>query len=432
MPAAEAGPVTAAEAAKLFAPLGAHARLALAVSGGADSTALLFLMQRWRKALADGPVLSVLSVDHGLRSGARAEAEAVVRLAERYGLSGRLLVWQGEKPQSGIQQAAREARLDLLTEAARETGADAVALAHTADDQAETVLMRLARGSGLDGLAAMAPVSWRGETRLVRPLLDIGHERLVATLEAEGLTWFEDPSNQNIDFERIRLRRLLGDLAGAGIGVAALARSAMRLARARAALDHVTDRAFERLVTVHPEGFMEIDRPGFAAEAEEVRVRLLARAVAVAGGHAGEAARLSAVEAMAAWLAGDEGRARTLAGARIVRRQATILIGREPGRLAVQPVQLGRRDVLWDGRFVIRRQAAGGEAGAGIEIVPGKALGDEVLRLAGEGAALPRFVIDTRPVAIAGGAPLGFAGSAGQGIEAVYVGQWSQRHANCA
>ncbi len=420
MPAAEAGSISSIEAAKLFAPFEGHARLALAVSGGADSTALLFLIERWRRTLRRGPELFVLTVDHGLRQGSRAEAEAVVRMAHGFGLQARLLEWRGDKPQTGLQAAAREARYALLSEAAWALSAEAIVTAHTADDQAETVLMRLARGSGLDGLAGMAPASCRDGMRLLRPLLSVSHARLVATLEAEGLSWFEDPSNENIDFERIRMRRLLAELAGAGIGGAALARSAMRLGRARAAIDVITAEAFRRLVTVHPQGFLEMQREGFAAQPQEIRVRLLGRAVALAGG-SDAASPLSGLEDLAAWLGEGKGRARTLAGARIVRRQSVLLFGREPGRLALCPVPLGGGDTLWDGRFLIRRLKGNGARASGIAILPGRALGDEVLRLAGETPDLPRFVTDSRPVAVADGVALGFAGAVGHGIEATFV-----------
>jgi len=421
VPAAEAGPVTPAEADRLFCLFAGHPHVALAVSGGADSTALLFLAQRWRQAQSGATKLSVLTVDHGLRAQARVEAEAVVRLAGRFGLFARLLTWQGVKPASGIQDAAREARRELLLGAARELGATAIALAHTADDQAETLVMRLARGSGLDGLAAMAPALAYKKIMLLRPLLGVSHARLVATLNAEGLCWSDDPANVNPDFERVRVRRLLAVLAGSGIGTAALAHSAERLGRARAALQDITEAAWVRLMMIRPEGFIEVDRAAFAAEPAEIRVRLMERGVRIAGGAVSDSARLSAVEAVAAWLETGHGRARTLAGARIVRRRDTILIGREPGRLGTEPVQLVREGLLWDGRFIIRPGGDTYRSLEGLAIVPGKALGDGVLKLGGKETALPRFVTDTRPVVVTGDRPLGFAGVAATGLEAHFA-----------
>ncbi len=429
---ARAGPVSPIDAERLFLPLARHDCIALAVSGGADSTALLFLMQRWSSARAGHPRLCVLSVDHGLRSGSAAEAGSVVDLAGRLGLEGKLLCWHGEKPVTGIQEAARQARLALLADAARGFGATSIALGHTADDQAETLVMRLARGSGLDGLAAMAPVTTFDGLLLVRPLLGITHHRLTATLEAAGLSWFEDPSNSNMNFERVRVRRLLGTLADAGLEASALVRSARRLGRVREALEAACDEAAARLMVMHPEGLIEVESAGFERLPEELRIRLLDRAVTIAGGLAGDRPRLSAIEALADWLGSGEGRARTLAGARIVRRKNALLIGREPGRLPLHPVPLDAGGMVWDGRFLIRR-AGGSRSSVGmLEIVPGKALGDQVLGLDDGGARMPRFVTDARPVVVADGAPLGFAGGADQGIEAAFVAAAPNGALKCA
>ncbi len=417
---AEAGPVTPQEAERLFTPLARLERIAVAVSGGADSTALLLLMQRWSSARSGHPRLCVLTVDHKLRNGSDVEARSVMGLAARLGVEAKLLSWDGEKPATGIQNAARRARLALLTAAAREFGASAVALAHNADDQAETLVMRLARGSGLDGLAAMSPATPFAGLTLVRPLLGIAHARLTATLEAAGLAWFEDPSNANPDFERVRVRRLLATLADGGLDAAALAHSARRLGRAREALEAASDEAAARLVVKHPEGLIEMDSGGFDRLSEEVKVRLLQRAVTIAGGLAGDPPRLSAIEALADWLAGGEGRARTLAGARIVRRRNALLIGREPGRLPVCPVRLKADGIVWDGRFLIRPTAGFRAPAEVVEIVPGKALGDWVLGLDDAASAMPRFVTDGRPVVVADGAPVGFAGAPDQGIEAAF------------
>ena len=353
-------------------------------------------------------------------------------LAEGLGLEAKLLAWRGDKPVTGIQNAARRARLSLLADAARGFGATCIALGHTADDQAETLVMRLARGSGLDGLAAMSPETSFDGLLLVRPLLSIAHARLTATLEAAGLSWFEDPSNTNMDFERVRVRRLLEALAASGLEAAALVRSARRLGRAREALEAASDEAAARLMVMHPEGLIEVESAGFQRLPEELRIRLLDRVVTIAGGLAGDRARLSSIEALADWLAGGEGRARTLAGARIVRRKNALLIGREPGRLPVHPVPLEADGIVWDGRFLIRPSSGFRRPAGTVEIVPGKALGDRVLGLDDAGPRMPRFVTDARPVVVADGAPLGFAGDADQGIEAAFVAVASNGVRKCA
>jgi tRNA(Ile)-lysidine synthase len=191
-----ATPVSAAELRSLFADLADHPVLILAVSGGPDSTALLWLAARWRKSLKHGPKLVAVTVDHGLRKEAKREAAAVARLARKLGVAHRTVRWQGRKPATGLQEAARMARYRLLAEAARRAGARAVLTAHTLDDQAETVLIRLTRGSGIGGLGAMArvaPLHGDGEISLIRPLLDLPKVRLVATLRRARIGWRGGP-----------------------------------------------------------------------------------------------------------------------------------------------------------------------------------------------------------------------------------------------
>jgi tRNA(Ile)-lysidine synthase len=151
--------VSAAELASLFSDLETVPSLVLAVSGGPDSTALMLLAARWRDTLKDKPELIAVTVDHGLRKESKAEAAAVGKLARTLGISHRTVRWTGKKPSTGLQQAARAARYRLLGEAARKAGASHILTAHTLDDQAETVLIRMSRGSGIAGLGAMQRMS---------------------------------------------------------------------------------------------------------------------------------------------------------------------------------------------------------------------------------------------------------------------------------
>ena len=208
-------PIADGELASLFAPLASFDLLILAVSGGADSVALMHLIARWSaKAAKPRPRIVVATVDHGLRAESREEAKWVGAQARKLGFTHELLAWEGAKPQTGIQDAARGARYGLLAELAWRLSAGevrtAIVTAHTEDDQAETFLMRLARGSGLDGLTGMsaARLLGRGDNiELVRPLLGVAGARLRATLEAKGLSWLEDPSNDSDRFERVRVRK---------------------------------------------------------------------------------------------------------------------------------------------------------------------------------------------------------------------------------
>src|SRR5665213_1336541 len=176
-------PIAAADAKRLFADWKAAPAIVLAVSGGPDSIALMWLASRWRNALARGPRLVAVTVDHGLRSEAAREAREVKRLARTLELPHRTLRWTGTKPKTGLPAAARAARYRLLAQAARAHGATHILTAHTRDDQAETLLMRLLRGSGVVGLAAMARESDREGVLLARPFLNVSKSRLIATLQ---------------------------------------------------------------------------------------------------------------------------------------------------------------------------------------------------------------------------------------------------------
>ncbi|MBM3519829.1 MAG: tRNA lysidine(34) synthetase TilS, partial [Alphaproteobacteria bacterium] len=186
----------------IFQPIAALGHVALAVSGGSDSMAMLRLATEWRDEFRRDCKLSVLTVDHGLRPGSAAEAEKVAARARGLGLDQATLHWAGSRGGAGLQARARKARYDLMASWCREQGAEALLTAHTLDDQAETVLMRLSRTASIDSLAAIrGDGHWAG-TRLVRPLLAVRREALRAYLTAIGQGWIEDPSNGDPRFER--------------------------------------------------------------------------------------------------------------------------------------------------------------------------------------------------------------------------------------
>jgi tRNA(Ile)-lysidine synthase len=286
----DAAPVSAAEAKTLFGPLAQVSALVLAVSGGPDSTALLMLAARWRSALRKGPKLLAVTVDHALRRESAGEARAVRRLARALGVPHRTLRWEGKKPSTGLQQAAREARYRLLAAAARKAKAACILTAHTLDDQAETVLIRMSRGSGLTGLGAMArvspvPASGEREIVLVRPLLDIPKARLVATLGRAQIESADDPSNRDPRFARARLRDVMPALAREGLDARALALLAGRLRRAEAAIEMAVGVAAAAL-SEEPwphHGQIAFDAEKFARLPAEVALRLLGRVIAHTG-----------------------------------------------------------------------------------------------------------------------------------------------------
>ena len=331
-------PISAAQARAIFAPWKAVPAIVLAVSGGPDSVALMWLAARWRSKLKRGPRLIAVTVDHGLRKEAASEARDVRQLARRLGIEHRTLRWRGAKPATGVPAAAREARYRLLARAAREAGASHVATAHTRDDQAETLLMRLLRGSGISGLSAMAGESERDGVRLTRPLLEISKAELIATLEAAGIAFADDPTNRDTKFPRPRLRALMPALAEEGADARTLARLAARLARADAAVEVLADGAERFLVqTDRSAALGGYDARAFSALPEEIRLRLLKRAID-RHGHEGPA-ELGKVEALLAVL----DRAITEQQPRLKQTLAGAAISLSNGRILVQPAPPRRR-----------------------------------------------------------------------------------------
>src|SRR2546421_10660049 len=237
MPDDDSSPISASDAKRLFADWKAAPALVLAVSGGPDSIALMWLAARWRRSVSGGPRLVAATVDHDLREEAAREAREVKRLAHALDLEHRTMRWRGAKPQAGVPAAARSARYQLLAQAARTAGATHILTAHTRDDQAETLLMRLLRGSGIAGLAAMARESERDGLWLARPLLDVPKSRVIATPGKGGINFADAPTNRHTAFTRPRLRALLPTLAAEGGDARSLARLASRLARAHAAVE---------------------------------------------------------------------------------------------------------------------------------------------------------------------------------------------------
>jgi tRNA(Ile)-lysidine synthase len=331
-----------AEANALFSGLEDLRGLVLAISGGSDSTALLVLVARWAQALKKQrrrhPALLAVTVDHGLRPEAKREAAAVKTLARRLGVTHRTLRWRGTKPSNGLQEAARIARYRLLADAASRAGYQHILTAHTLDDQAETVLFRLARGSGLTGLAGMAyaaalPVAADRAVVVVRPLLGVAKTRLSATLLAAGIDHSEDPSNQDPRFARPRLRTLMPHLAREGLDAWGLARLAVRMRRAEATVEFAVAAARAALAPgAWAEGEpIELPSPQFRELPAEVGLRLLGRAIA----HTGDEGPVELGKLEDLYQAVRTARGalrRTLAGAVITLRGERLAVERAPPR----------------------------------------------------------------------------------------------------
>ncbi|HEY1243498.1 MAG TPA: tRNA lysidine(34) synthetase TilS, partial [Hyphomicrobiaceae bacterium] len=328
--------------AALMAPLGPFERppaIAVAVSGGSDSLGLGLLLAEW-VAAREGR-LHVLTVDHGLRPEAAGECARVAEIfAAIPGCSAHVLQWQGEKPARGLQAAAREARYRLMTDWCRANAVLHLAVAHTADDQAETVAMRKAHGSGAAGLAGMPAVRPEQGVRLLRPLLAVSRASIRAWLEARGQGWIEDPSNALTKFERVRVRQSLDTDSSAQMLSLAVRSGAVRHER-----EHAAARLVAEAGQVHEAGYVSLALAPLADAGPELRAATLRQVMLAVSGE-DYAPSLRGLEAL-------PDSARTLGGCVLLLLRGRLHVFREAAAvgapLAVAPGWSGR----WDGRYAL-------------------------------------------------------------------------------
>jgi len=286
--------LSSADIDALFAPFVRAKALLIAVSGGPDSTALLLMAAEWAKRRGKTRI-DAATVDHGLRPESADEAKAVAALCARLGVGHRVLQWKGAKPTSRLQERAREARYRLLVDHAKAIGVDAVMTAQHADDQAETVLFRLLRGSGVAGLRGMDLMTARDGMTVARPLIGLKKRDLIAFADARGAAFIDDPSNADPRFARTRLRSLLVRLGEEGLDAEALDRLARRARETEEALAHLTAEVEAR---VGSEGV--IDARALFAAPIAIGQRILARRIAAAGGRDASRIGLEKIETLAA------------------------------------------------------------------------------------------------------------------------------------
>lgn len=335
-----------------FEPFEDEPFLAIAVSGGADSLALTLLANAWARRRG-GRVVG-LTVDHCLRSGSADEAHQAGHWLQARKIEHHILTWTGEKPQTGLQRRARDARYALLTDWCRQRACFHLLTAHHRGDQAETVALRKARQSGGSGLAAMAAMRDLPGLRLLRPLLGIDKAALEDSLRAVSQDWLDDPSNANPAFTRNRLRQN-------GLDVEALAKEAERQGCRRQTADRQVAAALVQHARIDPAGFATLDPTGFGQLPEDLACEILTRLLMTIGGRIYPPRKDALIRLFQA-MRGDvaTGRAarpsRTLAHCRILEYRSQWLICRE--RMSCLPLFLvpGRRQ-LWEDRFVVTLRA---------------------------------------------------------------------------
>ena len=347
-------PVTVEELRQKLDDLGVDlsSPVAVAVSGGADSMALALLLGEICEVYA-------VTVDHGLRAEAAEEALLVSEVMARHSIAHEILTWQGEKPSSGIQAAAREARYRLLERWCVDKSISSLMLAHHRDDQAETFLMRLSRGSGVYGLAAMSEHSplmgSQGRVQLIRPLLQVSKERLIATLEEWQEDWVEDPSNLDRQYDRVKAREYLKNPTLLNLDSEKLAQTADRMHRAKQALEYYTGELLTGAVVIHEAGYGELDVKALYAAPQETGLRALARLVRHISG-AAYSPRFEKLERAYRALGDDDFNGQTLFGCQLIKKNNKVIVARESAAIDEKPWSgYG----LWDGRYDIQVSGQG-------------------------------------------------------------------------
>ncbi len=341
-------------------------RLAVAVSGGSDLLAALHLFHA--AGVQCGWEVVGVTVDHRLRPEAASEAALVAQLCAGLGIGHTTLVWDHDGVVGNVMDQARRARYGLIAGWAAGQGIADVVLGHTADDQAETFLMGLARSAGLDGLSGMRP-TWVAEgVRFHRPFLKFARADLRKVLTQAGVRWVDDPSNHDASYQRVKARQALRALAPLGISMEGLVQVIANLDGARRALQDATATAARALVR-EVAGSLEIDRAGYLAAPPEVQRRLTIAALLWLN-RADYPPRGPSVGGLLAAMCA--GRDATLAGVRFRVSPQTIRAVREPK--AVAGHHCGIQE-LWDGRW---RVTGPHDAPYGLRL---RALGDTGLKL---------------------------------------------------
>lgn len=369
--------------------------IGVAVSGGGDSMALLDLAHAWCKGRKIG--LHSATVNHGLRPEAAGEADMVAAFCASRGISHDTIRWTGWDGKGNLQAAARNARRGLLADWAASQGLKAILVGHTADDQAETVLMRLARGSGVDGLAGI-PARTGGDIPFLRPLMGLGRTELRDYLIAEGIAWVDDPSNDDDAFDRVRARKMMSTLADLGLTQERLLQTAEHMQAAQKVLKAEALRRAKQDVTTDG-GDLVLARSLLDMEASDTEPRLLAAAIGWVGGEAAYKPRFASLkDAAEAVLAGQT---RTIGGV-ILSPQAggKVRLTREAAAVAglqteVDPENAPEAGYIWDRRWRLLPTAPQSRLPAGLKI---RALGNGVLSCPDwRASGLPRASLAATP-----------------------------------
>ena len=361
-------PLTSGEFNNIMATvdMGSPNKIAVAVSGGCDSLSLTFLLKEWCNK--KDVTLVALTVDHGLRDESAQEAARVGTWLKHLDIEHHILTWVGHKPSSNIQDAARRARYSLLGQWCADNEVSHLFLAHHKNDQAETFLLRLFRGSGVDGLSAMEAVAkFPTESGLVsypkiyRPLLDVSKDRLELYLNEKNQKWIEDPSNEDRKFARIQIRELLGKTDIDGLNLDKMAATAYRMRRVRSFLDDQTEEAESNYVVYDKLGYASLKCDFYQHVHDEILLRLLSKILKKVGGNSYPPRHLK-LEQLLDKLKQAEFPGQTLAGVMVFGSgENSLIFSREINKIPTEVNVSKPKQILWDGRFILSSSQIDGQ-----------------------------------------------------------------------
>jgi tRNA(Ile)-lysidine synthase len=331
----------------IFDGLTGFSRVAVAVSGGSDSMALLRLVLDWSRQMHGPKQVAALTVDHGLRAGSADEARQVAAWCKDLSVEHYVLPWLNQKPSTGVQAKARAMRYDLLSAWCRSKESYVLMTAHTAEDQAETVKMRLQRTTTDRSLASIWPENeWHG-VKLLRPLLSERREALRDYLRNLGQGWLDDPSNENTAFERVRIRQSLDSA-----DVVPLQRIAMEAQTRVVLLDQQRRDWLISNIVVDDYAVVRLPRRLLEHESPALQIDILSWALQMGGD--GKVPERSGVEQAVHWLGRGQESRRSINGAVLSARRHMIEVMREPGRMSGRGVKVPESGcVIFDGRFEV-------------------------------------------------------------------------------
>ena len=340
---------------KIFNAQIIDSKIAIAVSGGVDSMVLMNLAKE-SDFLNDKNVF-ILVVDHGLRAESKQEAKFVKNEAKKLDFPTRILKWKGSKPNKRIQEEARNKRYSLLINFCRENNINNLYLAHHLDDQIETFLFRMFRGSGLQGLTSFSSSYERNGLTLIRPLIDTPKSELISYARRKKINWVEDPSNENQKYDRVKLRKVLPLIYKEGFDKKVFLKSVKKLRLANQALDQITKEFVLQYVIINKNISVFIKQELFLTAPEDVQLRVLQNTIRIFSGERYYSPNYLKILNLMNWARNDNDiSAKTLGGTIFRKRKGGLILYKEVKKLNdIKPIKLSKSKYkAWDNRFLIK------------------------------------------------------------------------------